>query len=71
EHLYHDLLLLENQLPWSVLECLNNLTANSPGQRGAFLTLLVLNFFKQSEADLLMLNINLKPQYEILHILDL
>ncbi|CAL8155130.1 unnamed protein product [Prunus armeniaca] len=71
EHLYHDLLLLENQLPWSVLECLNNLTANSPSQRGAPLTLLVLNFFSQSEADLLMLNIKSMPQYEILHILDL
>ncbi|CAL9028339.1 unnamed protein product [Prunus brigantina] len=71
EHLYHDLLLLENQLPWSVLECLNNLTANSPSQRGASLTLLVLKFFIQSEADLLMLNIKSMPQYEILHILDL
>ncbi|CAL9028827.1 unnamed protein product, partial [Prunus brigantina] len=73
EHLYHDLLLLENQLPWSVLECLYNLTANSdsPSQRGVSLTSLVLNFFRQSDADILMLNSNLKPKYKILHILDL
>ncbi|CAB4279128.1 unnamed protein product [Prunus armeniaca] len=71
EHLYHDLLLLENQLPWSVLECLYNLTANSPNQRGDSLTSLVLNFFMQSEADYLMLNSSFELPYKILHILAL
>ncbi|KAL6279166.1 hypothetical protein ACE6H2_016047 [Prunus campanulata] len=70
EHLYHDLLLLENQLPWSVLECLYNLTANSPSQ-SASLTYLVLNFFRQSPADVLMLNHNFRLPCKILHILDL
>ncbi|PQM42007.1 UPF0481 protein [Prunus yedoensis var. nudiflora] len=71
EHLYHDLLLLENQLPWSVLECLYNLTVNSPSQRGASLTLLVLNFFRQSDADNLMLNPSFELPCQILHILDM
>ncbi|XP_008238185.1 PREDICTED: UPF0481 protein At3g47200-like [Prunus mume] len=71
EHLYHDLLLLENQLPWSVLECLYNLTANSPNQKDDSLTSLVLSFFRQSEADCLMLNSSFKLPVKILHILDL
>ncbi|KAI5327056.1 hypothetical protein L3X38_026452 [Prunus dulcis] len=70
EHLYHDLLLLENQLPWSVLECLYNLTANCPSQE-ASLTYLVLNFFRQSPADELMLNHSFRLPCKILHILDL
>ncbi|PQM42008.1 UPF0481 protein [Prunus yedoensis var. nudiflora] len=71
EHLYHDLLLLENQLPWSVLERLYNLTANRPSQRCHSLTSLVLNFFRQSDVDNLMLNPNFELPDEILHILDL
>ncbi|ONI05924.1 hypothetical protein PRUPE_5G029100 [Prunus persica] len=70
-YLCHDLLLLENQLPWSVLECLYNLTANSLSQRGASLTSLVLNFFKQSVVDNLMLNPSFELPCQILHILDL
>ncbi|BFG30943.1 hypothetical protein CerSpe_172170 [Prunus speciosa] len=70
-YLYHDLLLLENQLPWSVLECLYNLTANSPRQGGTSLTSLVLNFFIQFDADKLMLNPSFEPPYKIFHILDL
>ncbi|PRQ16564.1 hypothetical protein RchiOBHm_Chr7g0185591 [Rosa chinensis] len=43
QYLCHDLSLLENQLPWFVLQCLYNLTAyNSPHP---CLTLLVLKFF--------------------------
>ncbi|CAB4305793.1 unnamed protein product [Prunus armeniaca] len=78
EHLYHDLLLLENQLPWCVLECLYNLTADSPtssssSETGASLTQLVLNFFRQSDADELMLkqNFEVPRKKKILHILDL
>ncbi|KAI5327487.1 hypothetical protein L3X38_026883 [Prunus dulcis] len=70
-YLCHDLLLLENQLPWSVLECLYNLTANSLSQRGASLTSLVLNFFRQSVVDNLMLNPSFELPCQILHILDL
>ncbi|CAL8155191.1 unnamed protein product [Prunus armeniaca] len=70
EHLYHDLLLLENQLPWSVLECLYNLTANCPSQE-ASLPYLVLNFFRQSSADELMLTHSFSQPRKILHILDL
>ncbi|PQM40104.1 UPF0481 protein [Prunus yedoensis var. nudiflora] len=71
EYLYHDLLLLENQLPWFVLERLYNLTANSTIQTSASLLKLVLNFFKQSVFDERISDLNLKLPYEILHILDL
>ncbi|KAL6279538.1 hypothetical protein ACE6H2_016419 [Prunus campanulata] len=71
EHLYHDLLLLENQLPWSVLECLYNLTANSPSKGDASLSSLVLNFFRQNDADNLMLNPSFEVPVKILHVLDL
>ncbi|CAL9028825.1 unnamed protein product [Prunus brigantina] len=68
-----DLLLLENQLPWSVLEYLHNHTPpNRPSLRDASLTSLVLNFFRQSDADKLMLNPSFElPPFKILHILDL
>ncbi|CAL2258647.1 unnamed protein product [Prunus armeniaca] len=70
-HLYHDLLLLENQLPWSVLEYLYHHTPSRPNLRGASLTSLVLNFFRQSTADDQILNPNFNPPGKILHILDL
>ncbi|KAI5341378.1 PREDICTED: UPF0481 [Prunus dulcis] len=71
EYLYHDLLLLENQLPWFVLERLYNLTANNTNQTSASLTKLVLNFFKQSVFDDRISDLNLNLPFEILHILDL
>ncbi|XP_021823087.1 UPF0481 protein At3g47200-like [Prunus avium] len=69
EYLYHDLLLLENQLPWFVLERLYNLTANNANQKTASLTELVLNFFRQAVTDERIFDPNLP--FEILHILDL
>ncbi|KAM1296338.1 hypothetical protein ACFX2I_023194 [Malus domestica] len=75
-YLYHDLLLLENQLPWFVLERLYNLTAvkNTTSEGNASsLTDLVLNFFRQSVADddifIFKPSPNVPP--EPLHILDL
>ncbi|XP_009371668.3 UPF0481 protein At3g47200-like isoform X1 [Pyrus x bretschneideri] len=76
QYLYHDLLLLENQLPWFVLERLYNSTAmkNTTSEGNASsLTDLVLNFFRQSVADdgifIFKPSPNLPP--EPLHILDL
>ncbi|XP_048433483.1 UPF0481 protein At3g47200-like [Pyrus x bretschneideri] len=73
-YLYHDLLLLENQLPWFVLERLYNLTAvkNTTSEGNASsLADLVLKFFRKYVGDNCILNssVNLRP--EILHILDL
>ncbi|KAH7518836.1 hypothetical protein FEM48_Zijuj09G0213600 [Ziziphus jujuba var. spinosa] len=45
QFLYHDLLLLENQLPWFVLQYLFNLTMEND-QRTLSLTELVLKFFQ-------------------------
>ncbi|CAB4309576.1 unnamed protein product [Prunus armeniaca] len=63
--------MLENQLPWSVLEYLYNHTPNSPSLCGASLISLVINFFSQSEADEQMLNPRFNSPRLILHILDL
>lgn len=46
ENLFHDLILLENQIPWLVLECLFDLTASVHEQEPNFLVLLVLKFFE-------------------------
>ncbi|KAM1014942.1 hypothetical protein ACFX1T_044697 [Malus domestica] len=73
-YLYHDLLLLENQLPWFVLERLYNLTAvkNTTCKENApSLTHLVLNFFRHSVGDNGILNTSVNPPPTILHILDL
>ncbi|CAL9014811.1 unnamed protein product [Prunus brigantina] len=69
EYLYHDLLLLENQLPWFVLERLYNLTANNTNQTSASLIKLGINFFSQAVTDERILDPNFP--FEIFHILDL
>ncbi|XP_040367194.1 UPF0481 protein At3g47200 [Rosa chinensis] len=70
QYLCHDLLLLENQLPWFVLESLYNLTCYERGS----LTRLVLNFFISGLSSLAH-NCNGYRNHshdnEILHILDL
>ncbi|XP_070673097.1 UPF0481 protein At3g47200-like [Malus domestica] len=74
QYLFHDLLLLENQLPWFVLERLYNLTAvkNTTSEgNAASLPDLVLNFFKQSVADDFIFKPCLNLPHEPLHILDL
>ncbi|XP_058194627.1 UPF0481 protein At3g47200-like isoform X2 [Rhododendron vialii] len=70
ENLYHDLILLENQIPWYVLECLFNLTVSVQEQEDDFLTKLVLRFFET------MMLMTVPAEYqprgcEIKHILDL
>ncbi|KAM1323445.1 hypothetical protein ACFX2I_044761 [Malus domestica] len=73
-YLYHDLLLLENQLPWFVLERLYNLTAvkstTSEGNASS-LADLVLKFFTEYVGDNLILNPSVDLRPEILHILGL
>ncbi|XP_061988849.1 UPF0481 protein At3g47200-like [Rosa rugosa] len=69
EYLYHDLLLLENQLPWFVLEFFYK---RIKGGNTNPLNKLVFEFFKNSVADATILS-DPKPESsgEILHILDL
>ncbi|PRQ32028.1 hypothetical protein RchiOBHm_Chr5g0041861 [Rosa chinensis] len=71
EYLYHDLLLLENQLPWFVLESIYNLIED--GSPIAPLSQVVIDFFKNSVAEPKIFSYpNPKsPKVEILHILDL
>ncbi|KAH7857042.1 hypothetical protein Vadar_008397 [Vaccinium darrowii] len=70
ENLYHDLILLENQIPWFVLECLFNLTVSVHEQEEDFLTKLVLRFFETMM--LMTVPSEYKPRgREIKHILDL
>lgn len=70
-YLCRDLLLLENQLPWFVLEFLYSLTVDSSPH--PCLTKLVLNFFGSLSS--LACNCKFNPDYshigELLHILDL
>ncbi|KAM1130031.1 hypothetical protein ACFX19_045436 [Malus domestica] len=71
EYLYHDLILLENQLPWFVLQRLYNLTAvkNTTREGNAYsLTNLALKFFRQS---IMVGGDSLVFPLKILHILDL
>ncbi|KAI3932714.1 hypothetical protein MKW98_012685 [Papaver atlanticum] len=44
----HDLLLLENQIPWSVLDCLFNIIFDAVELKRMPLDMLVLQFFKNS-----------------------
>ncbi|KAL6183447.1 hypothetical protein ACLB2K_044858 [Fragaria x ananassa] len=69
QYLCHDLLLLENQLPWFVLESLHSLICNNQVP----LTTLVLNFFSRlsSMSDYCEGYTNHTHDEEILHILDL
>ncbi|KAM5580983.1 UPF0481 protein [Rosa sericea] len=69
EYLYHDLLLLENQLPWFVLEFFYNLIeSGNPNS----LSKLVMNFFKNSVAAPNMFSyLSPKSGIKILHILDM
>ncbi|KAM1428434.1 hypothetical protein ACFX2I_044762 [Malus domestica] len=74
EYLYHDVLLLENQLPWFVLERLYNLTAvkNTTCEGDApSLTDLVLTFCRQSVTDDRIFNSSMNLPSKILNILDL
>ncbi|PRQ54226.1 hypothetical protein RchiOBHm_Chr2g0175171 [Rosa chinensis] len=69
EYLYHDLLLLENQLPWFVLEFFYK---KIEGGNANPLDKLVFNFFKKSVADdKILRDPDPEPSNEILHILDL
>ncbi|CAN6575111.1 unnamed protein product [Malus baccata var. baccata] len=73
-YLYHDLLLLENQLPWFVLERLYSLTVvkNTTCEGNASsLTNLVLNFFIEYLGDNHILNRSEELHPKFLHILDL
>ncbi|KAF8378116.1 hypothetical protein HHK36_029453 [Tetracentron sinense] len=66
----NDLLLLENQLPWCVLECLFNLTTTVHDQQGTpSLADLVLNFFDTT----MLMTVPAKPnsRFETMHLLDL
>ncbi|KAF7129653.1 hypothetical protein RHSIM_Rhsim10G0032600 [Rhododendron simsii] len=70
ENLYHDLILLENQIPWYVLECLFKLTVSGQEQEDQVLIELVLGFFQS------MMLMTVPAEYqpsgcEIKHILDL
>ncbi|KAG5527552.1 hypothetical protein RHGRI_028456 [Rhododendron griersonianum] len=70
ENLYHDLILLENQIPWFVLECLFNLTASVQEEEDNFLIELVHSFFQT------MMLMTVPAEYQprgrkIKHILDL
>ncbi|XP_062014286.1 UPF0481 protein At3g47200-like [Rosa rugosa] len=70
EYLYHDLLLLENQLPWFVLESIYNLIEG--GSPIAPLNKVVIDFFKNSVAEpKIFSDPDPNSQVEILHILDL
>lgn len=70
ENLYHDLILLENQIPWCVLQHLFYLTVSVHEQEPNFLIKLVLKFFET------MMLMTVPAQFksrgrEIKHILDL
>ncbi|KAH7856617.1 hypothetical protein Vadar_003568 [Vaccinium darrowii] len=70
ENLYHDLILLENQIPWFILERLFNLTLSDHEQEQDFLSKLVLAFFETTM--LMTMPGEYKPKgREIKHILDL
>ncbi|XP_042519751.1 UPF0481 protein At3g47200-like [Macadamia integrifolia] len=63
-----DLMLLENQIPWFVLECLFNLT-EPPIQRSHSLTKLALNFFDTMMP--MTVPAKLSSRHETKHLLDL
>ncbi|XP_028112084.1 UPF0481 protein At3g47200-like [Camellia sinensis] len=70
ENLYHDLILLENQIPWFVLHCLFHLTLSVHEQETSFLIKLVLKFFETTM--LMTVPAEFKSRgHEIKHILDL
>nr|XP_011467698.1 PREDICTED: UPF0481 protein At3g47200-like [Fragaria vesca subsp. vesca] len=69
QYLYHDLLLLENQLPWFVLECFYNLIESD---NHVPLSTVVINFFRDSVADPSIFSYRKSEStIEILHIVDL
>ncbi|XP_059445772.1 UPF0481 protein At3g47200-like [Corylus avellana] len=70
ENLYHDLILLENQIPWFILQRLFELTVAVIEQEPHFLVKLVLKFFES------MMLMTVPAEYrangrEVKHILDL
>jgi hypothetical protein len=70
ENLYHDLILLENQIPWFILQRLFELTVAANEQEPHFLVKLVLKFFEN------MMLMTVPAEYrangrEVKHILDL
>ncbi|XP_004305910.1 PREDICTED: UPF0481 protein At3g47200-like [Fragaria vesca subsp. vesca] len=71
EYLYHDLLLLENQLPWSVLKYFYDLIeSGNPGAEP--LSKVVIDFFRDSVADpSIFSDRKSESTPEILHIVDL
>lgn len=71
EYLYHDILLLENQLPWSVLEFFYDLIFENSRTNPLELSLseLIIKFFIQSVADGRIFSYP-EPDNETVHILD-
>ncbi|KAM5585397.1 hypothetical protein ABKV19_004676 [Rosa sericea] len=73
EYLYHDILLLENQLPWFVLESIYKLIEG--GSPKTPLSQVVIDFFTDSVAEAEIFSCpdpnSPKPWPEILHVLDL
>ncbi|KAF3435211.1 hypothetical protein FNV43_RR22298 [Rhamnella rubrinervis] len=70
KYLYHDLLLLENQLPWFILETLFNLIKPNDHKNFSLIEL-VLNFFRTYFSMTNRYETRFRMDIENLHILDL
>ncbi|XWS30483.1 hypothetical protein CRYUN_Cryun24cG0121400 [Craigia yunnanensis] len=70
QFLYHDLILLENQLPWLVLECLFKLT-RGPNETKSLTELAIEFFGNMFSSDIPAIDPNLFTKRENKHILDL
>lgn len=71
QYIFHDLLLLENQLPWSVLECLYHLTVGKHSSNSLDAIVLVSLMSQPSLACNVESYLHQSNDDEILHILDL